>query len=175
MTDMANAIMDAAERRIRLGGFGGFSFREIASDVGVKSSSVHYHFPTKENLVAAVVNRYSDWVVEQIDKGMAVEADPIKVWTAAFRTNLHSKALMCPATVLGAGRHDLPPEVAEAVTRFFQMCRLKLVESGLKAKEADAFLAEITGALVVATALNDPNYYDTATAAVLDSRAKKAA
>ena len=47
MNEIAAAIMDAAERRMRIGGFNGFSFREIAADVGVKSSSVHYHFPTK--------------------------------------------------------------------------------------------------------------------------------
>jgi TetR/AcrR family transcriptional repressor of nem operon len=54
MSDVKTAIMDAAERRMQLGGFGGFSFREIAADVGIKSSSVHYHFPTKEDLAAAV-------------------------------------------------------------------------------------------------------------------------
>src|ERR1700727_3456870 len=53
MSDIAAAIMDAAERRMRLSGFYGFSFREIASDVGVKSSSVHYPLPTKEKLAAA--------------------------------------------------------------------------------------------------------------------------
>ena len=66
MSDAAVAIMDAAERRIRLGGFNGFSFREIAADVGIKSSSVHYHFPTKENLAAAVIHRYTDEVAELI-------------------------------------------------------------------------------------------------------------
>lgn len=48
MTDTSNAIMDATEERIRQGGYSGFSFREIAADVGVKSSSVHYHFPIKK-------------------------------------------------------------------------------------------------------------------------------
>ena len=57
MNEILAAIMDAAERRMRIGGFNGFSFREIAADVGVKSASVHYHFPTKENLAAAVTRR----------------------------------------------------------------------------------------------------------------------
>ncbi len=57
ISDVKTAIMDAAERRMQLGGFGGFSFREIAADVGIKSSSVHYHFPTKEDLAAAVIRR----------------------------------------------------------------------------------------------------------------------
>ena len=60
MSDVNTAILDAAEARMRLGGFNGFSFRGIAADVGVKSSSVHYHFPTKETLAAAVIHRYTD-------------------------------------------------------------------------------------------------------------------
>jgi len=49
MSDVKAAIMDAAERRMQQGGFGGFSFREIAADVGIKSSSVHYPLPNKED------------------------------------------------------------------------------------------------------------------------------
>ena len=51
------AIMDAAERRIRELGYNGFSFRDIAADVGIKSASVHHHFPTKPALAAAVARR----------------------------------------------------------------------------------------------------------------------
>jgi AcrR family transcriptional regulator len=65
MSDMKTEIMDAAERRMQAGGFGGFSFREIAADVGIKSSSVHYHFPTKEDLAAAVIRR---WAGRSLDK-----------------------------------------------------------------------------------------------------------
>lgn len=50
--------MDEAESRIRIGGYKGFSFRDIAEAVSVKSASVHHHFPTKEALVLAVTERY---------------------------------------------------------------------------------------------------------------------
>ena len=72
MSDVKTAIMDAAERRMQLGGFGGFSFREIAADVGIKSSSVHYHFPTKEDLAAAVIRRWAEETSE-IDRQGAGE------------------------------------------------------------------------------------------------------
>ena len=36
MSEKRIEIMDAAERRIRNAGYNGFSFRDIASDVGVK-------------------------------------------------------------------------------------------------------------------------------------------
>jgi len=163
MSDAANAIMDAAERRIRKGGFNGFSFREIAVDVGVKSSSVHYHFPTKENLAAAVVRRYTQRVAEQIERELATGEDPVKVWTRAFRGTLYSVDRMCPCAVMGAATGDLPPEVAVEVQRFFKMCLDKLVAEGLSSERAAELLATITGALVVSNALNDLSNYDRAT------------
>jgi TetR/AcrR family transcriptional repressor of nem operon len=180
MSDVSNQIMDSAERRIRAGGFNGFSFREIATDVGVKSSSVHYYFPTKETLAAAVIHRYTDFVAAMIDKELASEADPVKVWTRAFRGTLHSNVHMCPATVMGAASGDLPKEVAVEVQRFFKMCIAKLVEEGLSQKEAAEFLSTITGALVVANAIDDKAYYDRATtelvkASLADKRGRKAA
>jgi TetR/AcrR family transcriptional repressor of nem operon len=178
MSDVATAIMDAAERRIRLGGFNGFSFREIAADVGVKSSSVHYHFPTKEKLAAAVIHRYTDEVAELIDRELTVDADPVKVWTHAFRGTLHSGDRMCPCAVLGAGSLDLPQEVATEVKRFFKMCLDKLMAEGLPSNSAVELLATITCAMVVANALNDTAAYDRATnelmrARILQSRGER--
>jgi TetR/AcrR family transcriptional repressor of nem operon len=163
MSDVASAIMDAAERRMRIGGFNGFSFREIAADVGIKSSSVHYHFPTKENLAAAVTRRYTERVVEYIDQELAAGVDPVKVWTRAFRRTLYSDEHMCPCIVLGAASRDLPPEVTAEVQRFFKVCLDKLVAAGLSPDNAAKLLATITGAMVIANALDDMGEYDRAT------------
>jgi TetR/AcrR family transcriptional repressor of nem operon len=162
MSDIAAAIMDAAERRMRLSGFYGFSFREIAADVGVKSSSVHYHFPTKEKLAAAVIHRYTDEVAEFIDKEAETAPDPVSLWTGAFRGTLCSEERMCPCAVLGAVSKDLPRGLAAEVRRFFKMCLDKMMAAGLSESGSSGLLATITGALVVANALNDVGAYDRA-------------
>lgn len=171
MNDVATSIMDAAERRIRLGGFNGFSFREIASDVGVKSSSVHYHFPTKGKLAAAVIHRYTDEVAALIDREIDKESNPQKVWVRAFRGTLHSEERMCPCTVLGASSLDLPREVATEVKRFFKMCLDRLVAAGLTPNSATELLATITGAMVVSNALRDVSVYDRATSQMANDAA----
>src|ERR1700753_3873142 len=112
MSDVSVAIMDAAERRMRSGGFNGFSFREIAVDVGVKSSSVHYHFPTKEKLAAAVVRRYTDRNSEVMDLKLQNEPNPVKAYVETFRETINSPSRMCPCSVLAAALLDLPSEVA---------------------------------------------------------------
>jgi TetR/AcrR family transcriptional regulator, transcriptional repressor for nem operon len=163
VSDAKTAIMDAAERRMQQGGFGGFSFREIAADVGIKSSSVHYHFPTKEDLAAAVIRRWAEYTSELIDKELEKDPDPIRVWAKAFRGTAFSKARMCPCTVLGAAAQDLPEPVAKEVKGFFKMCHGKLVVEGLSPGKAAEVLSTITGALVLANALGDTAEYDRAT------------
>ena len=79
MSDVKTAIMDAAERRMQLGGFGGFSFREIAADVGIKSSSVHYHFPTKDDLAAAVIRRWAEGTSKSVDEELQKAPDAVRV------------------------------------------------------------------------------------------------
>ncbi len=44
MSGMAERLMDLAEAHIRDRGYGGFSFRDLAAEVGIKSASVHHHF-----------------------------------------------------------------------------------------------------------------------------------
>lgn len=162
MSDVKTAILDAAERRIQLGGFGGFSFREIATDVGIKSSSVHYHFPTKEDLAAAVIRRWREETAKFVDAALQKEPDPVRVWVKAFRGTAQSEGRMCPCTVLGAASQDLPTQVAKEVKAFFQMCLDKLVAEGVAPGAAAELLSTITGALVVANALGDPAAYDRA-------------
>jgi TetR/AcrR family transcriptional repressor of nem operon len=171
MSDVKTAIMDAAERRMQRGGLGGFSFREIAADVGIKSSSVHYHFPTKDDLAAAVIRRWAEYTSELIDKELEKDPDPVRVWTKAFRGTAFSDARMCPCTVLGAASQDLPEQVAKEVKGFFKMCQDKLVAEGLSRSDAAEVLSTITGALVIANALGDTAEYDRATRDLLRHRA----
>src|SRR3979411_2003930 len=130
MSDAASAIMAAAEQRMRRGGFNGFSFREIAADVGVKSSSVHYHFPTKENLAAAAIQRYNAEQADLIERELQKEPNPVKVWVKAFRGTLHSEDRMCPCAVLGASSMDLPSEVSAEGKKIFKMRHETRVEDG---------------------------------------------
>jgi TetR/AcrR family transcriptional regulator, transcriptional repressor for nem operon len=170
VSDVKTAIIDAAERRMQAGGFSGFSFREIAVDVGIKSSSVHYHFPTKEDLAAAVIRRWAEYTSELIDKELEKDADPVRVWTKAFRGTAFSEAHMCPCAVLAAAAQDLPEQVAKEVKGFFKMCQDKLVAEGLSPGNAAEVLSTITGALVVANALGDTAAYDRATGDMLRQR-----
>jgi TetR/AcrR family transcriptional repressor of nem operon len=54
------AILDLAEAFIQEKGFNGFSYAHIAAELGVKNAAIHYHFPSKEELGCAIIQRYRD-------------------------------------------------------------------------------------------------------------------
>jgi TetR/AcrR family transcriptional repressor of nem operon len=167
MSNSNTAILDAAEARMRCGGYNGFSFREIATDVGIKSSSVHYHFPTKENLAAAVIRRYTEQALEAVNADVASGLDPAQAWIKAFRGTLHSKEHMCPCIVLGPSMLDLPAEVSNEVRHFFRAAIDHLVKGGLSPHSAAHLLALISGAMLIASVVGDNGVYDQATRELL--------
>jgi TetR/AcrR family transcriptional repressor of nem operon len=115
-------ILDLAERLIRDNGYNGFSFREIASGIGVKSSSVHYYFPAKSDLGVKVANRYSG-------RFMAALGDPLEAPETAedvlaklhglFVSALRKDGQMCLCGVLAAEIPGLPVDVAMEAKSFF--------------------------------------------------------
>ncbi|MEQ1571259.1 MAG: TetR/AcrR family transcriptional regulator [Myxococcota bacterium] len=57
--DTSRKILNIAERYLMQRGYHAFSYQHIASELGVKPAAVHYHFRTKPELVAAVLDRYT--------------------------------------------------------------------------------------------------------------------
>ncbi|MBV8270751.1 MAG: TetR/AcrR family transcriptional regulator [Cupriavidus sp.] len=51
-------LLEHASVLIRRRGYNGFSYRDLAELVGVKTSSIHYYFPSKDDLVLEVVREY---------------------------------------------------------------------------------------------------------------------
>jgi TetR/AcrR family transcriptional repressor of nem operon len=51
-------LLEHASVLIRRRGYNGFSYRDLAELVGVKTSSIHYYFPSKDDLVLEVVRQY---------------------------------------------------------------------------------------------------------------------
>ena len=166
MSDIADAIMDAAERRIRVAGYSGFIFRELAADVGVKSSSVHYHFPTKERLAAAVARRYTERFMQAVADEQASEVESREAWCRVFRRALLEDGRMCLCGALGAAARDLPDEVVVEVQRFFKLGLASLVEAGMSPREATALFATLEGAMLMANTLGDTATFDLAMADV---------
>ena len=52
------SIIETADVLIRSKGFNAFSFKDISNSIGIKTASIHYHFPTKSDLGVATVKEH---------------------------------------------------------------------------------------------------------------------
>src|ERR1700692_2357706 len=59
-------LLDHAQVLLMTRGYNGFSYRDLSALVGVKTSSIHYYFPSKEDLVLEAVYTYSADVMSSI-------------------------------------------------------------------------------------------------------------
>jgi len=180
MTETASTterIVAAAERRMREGGFHGFSFREIAADVGIKSASVHHHFPTKDDLGAAVVNAYADRFLGSLGDPSDADRDPAalrRLYIDAFRKSFGRGGRMCLCGLLSTEASSMPPGINAAVRAFFERSlawiETTLRRGGAGAKEARIkalrILAMLEGAMLLAHSLGDVAAFDAVVAAL---------
>jgi TetR/AcrR family transcriptional regulator, transcriptional repressor for nem operon len=164
MPNCSEAILDAAERRIRTHGYNGFSFRDVASDVGIKSASVHYHFATKPALAASVARRYRLRFAEAVAAEELSGADRITAWRRVFRRALEHDGLMCLCGVLASGGAALPEAVTRESRQFFEEGAAALASATGGGPQAAAIMAQLEGAMLVAQAFGDIAMFDVATA-----------
>ncbi|MBV6633419.1 MAG: TetR/AcrR family transcriptional regulator [Alphaproteobacteria bacterium] len=165
-------ILDAAEKRIRLAGYNGFSFRELAEDVGIKSASVHYHFPTKAALGEAVAGRYLERFSAAVSVSKSDGLSPLDAWRKAFRDALASGDGMCLCAVLGFELASLPQGVGQQAQKFFssgiESLSADLGGDATAATNAARAFALLEGAMLLAVSLNDVDLFDRTTESLAD-------
>jgi len=166
-------ILAAAERRMREGGFHGFSFREIAADVGIKSASVHHHFPTKEDLGAAVVRNYTERFLAILGDPEDVARSPAKLqahFISSFQKSFGKERRMCLCGHLASDASSMPDAVNAAVRRFFEACldwistvlRRASPEAGAEVvrTRAERIVGILEGAMLLSHGLGDTRIFD---------------
>lgn len=170
-------ILDVAEGMIRDRGYNAVSAREVAEASSIKSSSVHYYFPNKSDMVSAVVLRYTDNFLEAIGSPdqftNVARTDVIAHYISAFRRALTEDKKLCLCAVLGAETGGLPQDVSDGTREFFtkNINWLSLafestrdqVESDHKQtnlNQATHILASLQGAMIISWTMGDIAYFD---------------
>ena len=172
-------ILNEAESRVRTGGYNNVSFRDLADAVGIKSASVHYHFPTKADLGVALAERYTDNFMLSLGNAKNdSNDDPFASYIDLFRHALNVDKKMCLCGLLGAELDGLPTDVRLATRRFFERNLEWLSEahqhkygSSKKAASTEAIklISLLEGALLVSRSLDDASLFDQAVNALRTS------
>lgn len=174
-TDMREAVLAAARATVQARGYTALSFRELAKEVGIKSASVHYHFPTKGDLGVALARRYTEEGAAYLEEILATAPDPrtcFDRYVEIFRAALANGNRMCLSGVMSAELDDLPEEVRREIDRFPRMnigwiarvlATIKPSSSEEERNErAMAIYAAVAGAQLIARGRNDISVYDRA-------------
>jgi TetR/AcrR family transcriptional repressor of nem operon len=169
----ATQILDQARGLIVSGGYSGFSYADIANRIGIRKPSIHHHFPTKAELVQALLAQYRGQARDGLAALDAHRANPlaqlryyIGYWE---RCIVDASAPICLCALLSAELPVLPDKVAAEVTAHFRDLSTWLatvfergVEQGVfqlamtPRMEAEAFMATVHGAMLSARAYGDP-------------------
>lgn len=178
-TDKENAILQVTEDMVRQGGYNGFSFRNIATAVGIKSSSVHYHFATKEDLAVAVARNYTDKFLEGLGNPAVLHRQgkqPIVQYIKAFRSAIEEDKGMCLCGILAAETDALPDAVVNEAREFFRrnidwlQRAFEVIGSPDNAHElAVNTLCVLEGAMITCNVMGDIALFDTATRSIVKS------
>ncbi len=103
--------MTAAKATVQAHGYNALSVREIAKEVGIKSASVHYHFPTKGDLGAALERRYTEEGAVYLAELLATSNDAswcMDRYAAIFRAALANDNHMCLCGIMSADSTTFP-------------------------------------------------------------------
>lgn len=167
--DRASQIIDIAIKMIREGGYHSFSFRQIASELDIKSASIHYHFPSKEDLGVAVVKRYSEQFLESLNNP-SEHKKPADFYIEAFQNSLEQHQSACVCGILAAEAGRLPQAILETLSEFTtknidwldQALRLQCVDwSDDKVKEsALSIFSALEGGITFAALSQQPAHLE---------------
>src|SRR5580704_4135811 len=111
--DTRAQLLDVALELVQLRGYNAFSFRDLADRVGIKTASIHYHFPTKGDLGLALVRQHRRVLAEAFAR-LDNEPDPLRrlqQYAGVFRSTLENGHRMCLGGILAIEYQTLPAEL----------------------------------------------------------------
>jgi len=181
--DTKEHILDIAQRLIQRRGVNGFSYADIAKEVGVSKASLHHHFATKTDLVSRLLDRYSAQLSGYLDTLMSDKSaamDRLEGYANLYRKTLDSERV-CMGGILSAEAITLDERVHPQLAHFFDL-QLKwlvrvieagratgeLTQSGTPAQDASAIIAALQGGLIVSRSAKSNAFFDQCAHGVID-------
>ncbi len=170
-------ILDVAEHLVQTRGFNGFSYADIAAEVGLTKASLHYHFATKAELGRTLVARYTEdfgAALERISATIPDARAQLRAYAALYSDVLREERL-CLCGMVAAEYATLPVAMQGALRVFFELNErwlAQLLEQGQRAgtlsfrtSAADAarmLVGAFEGEMLVARAYGEPARFTTA-------------
>ena len=116
-----DALLRNASEVVRRGGSAALNFRDLGKSVGVKSSTVHYYFPTKADLLEEIAGEYRAIFIAALDErtrdSKSFRQDMLAL--VELFVGAQGEKLSCLCGMLATEAELLEPGVRSAVNQFF--------------------------------------------------------
>jgi TetR/AcrR family transcriptional regulator, transcriptional repressor for nem operon len=161
----ATRVLDTAERMLQVRGYNGFSYGDVATELGITRAALHYHYPGKAELGQALIERYATRfaaALEHLDATASDAAAKLRGYADLY-VDVLSADRMCLCGMLAAEHRTLPDPLQRAVCDFFTSntawLRAVLAEgqadgslhfAGTADDTAATFLGALEGAMLIA-------------------------
>jgi TetR/AcrR family transcriptional repressor of nem operon len=136
------AILDLAEAFLQDRGFNGFSYAHIAKELNVKNAAIHYHFPSKEDLACAVIQRYRDrfqlWINNARIKDLSAQ-EKLDWFFSIYTKTRADNGKVCLAGSLETEFNSLPAAVRKQTEDLTRELLIWLQATLQEGKEAGVF------------------------------------
>ena len=181
-TGAATAILDVAEQLAQTRGYNGFSYANIAAELGLTKASLHYHFPSKAELGRALIVRYHavfGAALDAIDQQAAKPPEKLRQYVGLYDDVMRDDR-MCLCGMLAAEYATLPAPMQEELKLFFSMNERWLTTVLLDGRRSGSFLFKesanqrarvllgaLEGAMLIARSYGDPRRFHAAAGRVL--------
>lgn len=178
-------LLDTAQELVQTRGYNGFSFRDLAERVRIKTASIHYHFPTKVVLARALIERARHEFANAAAAIDAEVADPfrrLERYASIFRSTLELGNRMCLCGMFAADLATLDPSIVDelrlALEDHERWLERVLAEGkrsghfefrGSALAQARLLLAFLEGAMLLARAFEEPRRFEAAARALMAS------
>ncbi len=175
-------ILDVAEQLVQIRGFNGFSYADVAAELGITKAALHYHFAAKADLGAALISRYASRFANSlasIDAAGGGARAQLAGYADLYQQVLSNRK-MCLCGMLAAEYQTLPQPMQDAVISFFNANETWLeavLESGRAdgslqftgsaADTARMIIGSLEGAMLLARSYGDVGRFQAAAANLL--------
>jgi len=131
-SDTRNQILDAAADLLQRLTYPAFSYSDISAEVGIRKASIHYHFPSKEDLGLALVRRYLEEFeafAQDLSSRQLNPAEKLDSYLEYFTRYQDMKNKICPLGSLAATSEGLPEQLKFALRNMILAHRTWLRET----------------------------------------------
>jgi TetR/AcrR family transcriptional regulator, transcriptional repressor for nem operon len=169
-------ILNLAESLLQDKGFNGFSYADISTTLGVKNAAIHYHFPSKEDLGVAVIQRYRERFSLWINNARVKDLIPTEKlnWFFGIYSNFRAdNGKVCLVGSLEAEFNSIPEGLQKEVQALHKEMLTWLEATLAEGKQTGAFqfngepahksaliFSSLQGALQMARALGTKKFKD---------------